>query len=168
MFFFFFSSRRRHTRLVSDWSSDVCSSDLDPAATIWDDPGRGGVGSLQHVGNTPRTSTYDVGPGAFGCLAPVWAMSGRPGAGGRFRGPDARGGYGVPVYRAKPGWRCPPERVKSPPTSSESGVMVNAHTPKLPSLEGVHGVTAPVAAYSDAMNGRDSFASGKLVKCPPT
>src|SRR5438093_13733440 len=29
MFFFFFSSRRRHTRLVSDWSSDVCSSDLD-------------------------------------------------------------------------------------------------------------------------------------------
>src|SRR5438046_10602190 len=29
MFFFFFSSRRRHTRLVSDWSSDVCSSDLE-------------------------------------------------------------------------------------------------------------------------------------------
>src|SRR5258706_10722857 len=28
-FFFFFSSRRRHTRLVSDWSSDVCSSDLN-------------------------------------------------------------------------------------------------------------------------------------------
>src|SRR5262249_58241490 len=26
----FFSSRRRHTRLVSDWSSDVCSSDLHP------------------------------------------------------------------------------------------------------------------------------------------
>src|ERR1019366_1065071 len=29
--FFFFSSRSRHTRLVSDWSSDVCSSDLLPA-----------------------------------------------------------------------------------------------------------------------------------------
>src|SRR5205807_4085978 len=28
-FFFFFSSRRRHTRLQGDWSSDVCSSDLD-------------------------------------------------------------------------------------------------------------------------------------------
>src|SRR5262245_62826073 len=26
-FFFFFSSRRRHTRCLSDWSSDVCSSD---------------------------------------------------------------------------------------------------------------------------------------------
>src|SRR5438477_5189729 len=29
LFFFFFSSRRRHTRLTCDWSSDVCSSDLD-------------------------------------------------------------------------------------------------------------------------------------------
>src|SRR5947199_6789087 len=29
-FFFFFSSRRRHTRCLSDWSSDVCSSDLIP------------------------------------------------------------------------------------------------------------------------------------------
>src|SRR5262245_65998745 len=28
---FFFSSRRRHTRCLSDWSSDVCSSDLVPA-----------------------------------------------------------------------------------------------------------------------------------------
>src|SRR5262245_66448832 len=27
---FFFSSRRRHTRCLSDWSSDVCSSDLAP------------------------------------------------------------------------------------------------------------------------------------------
>src|SRR5438045_9478151 len=41
--FFFFSSRRRHTRCLSDWSSDVCSSDLSsaveapeatPAATV--------------------------------------------------------------------------------------------------------------------------------------
>src|SRR5258706_1848473 len=32
------SSRRRHTRLVSDWSSDVCSSDLSWQITIipWD------------------------------------------------------------------------------------------------------------------------------------
>src|SRR5256886_12916841 len=27
--FFFFSSRRRHTRFDCDWSSDVCSSDLN-------------------------------------------------------------------------------------------------------------------------------------------
>src|SRR5205814_6163370 len=29
---FFFSSRRRHTRCLSDWSSDVCSSDLADVA----------------------------------------------------------------------------------------------------------------------------------------
>src|SRR5690606_39945721 len=28
---FFFSSRRRHTRFSRDWSSDVCSSDLERA-----------------------------------------------------------------------------------------------------------------------------------------
>src|SRR5437879_13910530 len=28
LFYFFFSSRRRHTRYIGDWSSDVCSSDL--------------------------------------------------------------------------------------------------------------------------------------------
>src|SRR5690606_39357785 len=30
---FFFSSRRRHTRFSRDWSSDVCSSDLDGNGT---------------------------------------------------------------------------------------------------------------------------------------
>src|SRR5256885_3181706 len=46
--FFFFSSRRRHTRLQGDWSSDVCSSDLqlhvhahavDPLARLGDQLG---------------------------------------------------------------------------------------------------------------------------------
>src|SRR4051812_8550261 len=32
VFFFFFSSRRRHTILTCDWSSDVCSSDLEVKA----------------------------------------------------------------------------------------------------------------------------------------
>src|SRR5947199_2663228 len=31
---FFFSSRRRHTRCLSDWSSDVCSSDLGAVEVI--------------------------------------------------------------------------------------------------------------------------------------
>src|SRR5438874_13051107 len=31
---FFFSSRRRHTRSLRDWSSDVCSSDLGIAASV--------------------------------------------------------------------------------------------------------------------------------------
>src|SRR5262249_58159643 len=34
-FVFFFSSRRRHTILVSDWSSDVCSSDLPESDIGW-------------------------------------------------------------------------------------------------------------------------------------
>src|SRR5205814_7861619 len=47
-FFFFFSSTRRHTRCLSDWSSDVCSSDLynnapagfpfDAIGLVTDDP----------------------------------------------------------------------------------------------------------------------------------
>src|SRR5436853_2304840 len=40
LFFFFFSSRRRHTRCLSDWSSDVCSSDLWPT-TSWKVPRSG-------------------------------------------------------------------------------------------------------------------------------
>src|SRR6266571_4837026 len=37
---FFFSSRRRHTRLTCDWSSDVCSSDLEPCSSrVVADPG---------------------------------------------------------------------------------------------------------------------------------
>src|SRR5205807_5703731 len=35
--FFFFSSRRRHTRLQGDWSSDVCSSDLDTSSVVCSD-----------------------------------------------------------------------------------------------------------------------------------
>src|SRR5262245_4498644 len=38
--YFFFSSRRRHTRCLSDWSSDVCSSDLQSAQ----DQSRAGTG----------------------------------------------------------------------------------------------------------------------------
>src|SRR5437588_6963105 len=48
VFCFFFSSRRRHTRSLCDWSSDVCSSDLGRSGelgprlatdrSLWDDP----------------------------------------------------------------------------------------------------------------------------------
>src|SRR2546430_14242926 len=34
LFSFFFSSRRRHTRFDCDWSSDVCSSDLQSAGDL--------------------------------------------------------------------------------------------------------------------------------------
>src|SRR6266508_5902525 len=41
MLFFFFSSRRRHTRWPRDWSSDVCSSDLEPGEAM--------LGQLRHA-----------------------------------------------------------------------------------------------------------------------
>src|SRR5256886_15526931 len=34
LIYFFFSSRRRHTRFDCDWSSDVCSSDLELFAKL--------------------------------------------------------------------------------------------------------------------------------------
>src|SRR5256886_17466599 len=44
---FFFSSRRRHTRFDCDWSSDVCSSDLEtqggPGGHLVRQPGPEGV-----------------------------------------------------------------------------------------------------------------------------
>src|SRR5437879_9630515 len=43
---FFFSSRRRHTRYIGDWSSDVCSSDLDLTVGV------GGSGSQLVVSNS--------------------------------------------------------------------------------------------------------------------
>src|SRR3712207_7576325 len=76
---FFFSSRRRHTRYWRDWSSDVCSSDLDvgpwvlevalDAAALLNELGRigehlheavgllGGLG----VGPEPRSEERRVG-----------------------------------------------------------------------------------------------------------
>src|SRR5437588_9753064 len=37
---FFFSSRRRHTRSLCDWSSDVCSSDLIEVPSFLDGDGK--------------------------------------------------------------------------------------------------------------------------------
>src|SRR5438093_8498279 len=57
LYLFFFSSRRRHTRLVSDWSSDVCSSDLQLVVNL-------GANAIRF---TPRggrvvVRVIDVGP----------------------------------------------------------------------------------------------------------
>src|SRR5262249_56849299 len=53
--FFFFASRRRHTILVSDWSSDVCSSDLLPFPIAWMSLSPSVLGSgvrlIQAIGN---------------------------------------------------------------------------------------------------------------------
>src|SRR5690349_24288661 len=43
---FFFSSRRRHTRSLRDWSSDVCSSDL-PSSTCGPESSRSTKASVR-------------------------------------------------------------------------------------------------------------------------
>src|SRR5437762_11092538 len=52
---FFFSGRRRHTRYIGDWSSDVCSSDLavrrDAAAVRAH--GRGPAGRVRRAPSGP-------------------------------------------------------------------------------------------------------------------
>src|ERR1039458_6887447 len=62
-----FSSRRRHTRCLSDWSSDVCSSDLPPGSF------GGGRGSAeQNAGEQNAEGAVDARELAKGhCAAPV-------------------------------------------------------------------------------------------------
>src|SRR5260221_11787133 len=56
---FFFSSRRRHTRSLCDWSSDVCSSDLPELAKASNAlaPGQ----RLEHLVVTQFTDAFDAG-----------------------------------------------------------------------------------------------------------
>src|SRR2546430_12631683 len=65
--FFFFSSRRRHTRFDCDWSSDVCSSDLDIllAAT------EACTNVLTHGGRKVRGYAVVTSLGAVGCQVEV-------------------------------------------------------------------------------------------------
>src|SRR5256885_5544870 len=69
LYIFFFSSRRRHTRLQGDWSSDVCSSDLEREARMprdkrtelstsvaagAEDPHGDGIHAIMHNHASPR------------------------------------------------------------------------------------------------------------------
>src|SRR6266511_4936027 len=78
-FFFFFSSRRRHTRFSRDWSSDVCSSDLERAFVEAQGPVAPDL--LEHVNRRAREVdhvlffTYIYYPTALGLpLAPERAV----------------------------------------------------------------------------------------------
>src|SRR2546422_10325073 len=59
VFFFFFSSRRRHTRCSRDWSSDVCSSDLQERGELFVGPGTE-VYEGMIVGENAREADMDV------------------------------------------------------------------------------------------------------------
>src|SRR5262245_54453036 len=53
---FFFSSRRRHTRCLSDWSSDVCSSDLPRVPPAGRDAAQGAGGAHHERGATAQAA----------------------------------------------------------------------------------------------------------------
>src|SRR5258705_4980041 len=64
---FFFSSRRRHTRCLSDWSSDVCSSDLK-LTWKYDRAEKGNIFQAAKLGGTGRF-TLALGFGASAAAA---------------------------------------------------------------------------------------------------
>src|SRR5947199_5370400 len=80
VWFFFFSSRRRHTRCLSDWSSDVCSSDLasgDDAAA--DGPLSfslfcGTIGFEESVRSASLAAAFEAESGVFFALPKIAAM----------------------------------------------------------------------------------------------
>src|SRR5690554_5003489 len=59
---FFFSSRRRHTRCGRDWSSDVCSSDLNPTQNM--PPIEHILPELKQTLNEGTTALLQAPPGA--------------------------------------------------------------------------------------------------------
>src|SRR5947207_15247812 len=65
LFIFFFSSRRRHTRSLCDWSSDVCSSDLTIPAAAGQSPRRqrrpGTTGDRRCRGSRPKSTSRGAG-----------------------------------------------------------------------------------------------------------
>src|SRR5437762_14270347 len=61
MFLFFFSSRRRHTRYIGDWSSDVCSSDLTSVRAFENSFHGRTFGALSVTSNEHRSEERRVG-----------------------------------------------------------------------------------------------------------
>src|SRR5437763_17177587 len=80
-FFFFFSSRRRHTRYIGDWSSDVCSSDL----VLIDQHIQSRDAIYVDFFNRPAATTSAVAALALRTGARVVPLFALPLGGGRYR-----------------------------------------------------------------------------------
>src|SRR5262249_59532559 len=71
-FLFFFSSRRRNTILVSDWSSDVCSSDLSGAGVVIT------AGGVRRTGASVRGAPQGTAAGPLAYAMYTSGSTGRP------------------------------------------------------------------------------------------
>src|SRR5690606_39499053 len=94
----FVSSRRRHTRFSRDWSSDVCSSDLNMAKK-----NKPGESRKKHKGYQAGRSNWEAGKGLWSIAVPkdkaqesrTFSMEEALPAGERSRSDERRGGKGV-------------------------------------------------------------------------
>src|SRR5947207_8890869 len=77
-FFFFFSSRRRHTRSLCDWSSDVCSSDLLRETVALPQDAQEGPVAERHavLREAPLQRAHEAAPRLLGQVRkPVWFLN---------------------------------------------------------------------------------------------
>src|SRR5207248_8665605 len=99
---FFFPSRRRHTRSYGDWSSDVCSSDLDaedgninPADVSWSV-----IGPETRAGTGGRATLRGLAPGNYALSLDARDSEGNTGSATAQRseerrvGKECRSGWG--------------------------------------------------------------------------
>src|SRR5882724_2012555 len=89
---FFFSSRRRHTRCLSDWSSDVCSSDLFAASKL---PAAGQIVSGTYKPSQNGDVSFPLTNTPAGPYGTNFAMS--------FNGTNANGNWSLYVFDGSPG-----------------------------------------------------------------
>src|SRR5688572_31712447 len=88
--FFFFSSRRRHTRFDCDWSSDVCSSDLERRIGVEVAEAAAEVRRRAHLPEQPRQR-----------LGPLGLFGGQERSEERRVGKECRSRWGAEHYKIK-------------------------------------------------------------------
>src|SRR3546814_5580762 len=75
IFFFFFKQKTAYEMRISDWSSDVCSSDLNHANDIAEEP----YGRYENIGTMPPGGTiakpsFTISPNGNVQLGPLFLM----------------------------------------------------------------------------------------------
>src|SRR3546814_7067977 len=124
MFFFFFKQKTAYEMRISDWSSDVCSSDLQAERA-----GRGGGGTGRGTGGAPgrvaATPDRRVHP-AIGRVGGDAALAGAAGSAGP--GTDRRG-QGRRLCGARPdaAGACAPDRGDGWRLRSEEPTLNSSH-----------------------------------------